>query len=133
MKVAKIIGIIILLISSSHFVAGQHTEYLDKVENVFDVQHSHTNYAQYIGQSSNPLEFIFSTLFVGYKYLLSSQDMGSCVFHPSCSVYGIESIREKGIIIGTINTFDRLTRCHPFASANYLYDPLKMKLYDPVD
>jgi putative membrane protein insertion efficiency factor len=133
MKVVKIIGIVILLSSIQTVLTGQESDYLSKMENIFEVKHHHTDYSQYIRHASNPLEFVFASLFVGYKYLLSSQDMGSCVFYPSCSVYGIESIKKKGIILGTINTFDRLTRCHPFASSNYLFDPVKMKLYDPVD
>lgn len=133
MKAVKITGIVILLISSCLTLSSQQIDYMDRMETIYDVQHSHNNYVKYISDASNPLEFIFATLFVGYKYFLSSQDMGSCVFHPSCSVYGIESVREKGIILGAISTFDRLTRCHNLASSNYIYDPVKKKLYDPVD
>lgn len=133
MKVVKIIGIVILLTANTGALLAQQTNYLAEMEHVFDVKHHSTDYAKYLKDTGNPVEFLFASLFVGYKYLLSSQDMGTCVFHPSCSVYGIESVRKNGIILGAIDTFDRLTRCHPFAMKNYPYDPKKNKLYDPVD
>ena len=132
MKRVKIIGIVILWINLFHSYA-QTPGYLSKMEQVFDQPTEHTHYAGYILEANNPLEFLFAGLFVGYKIILSSQDMDSCVFSPSCSVYGIESIKQKGILLGTLNTFDRLTRCHPFAGDHYVFDPGKNKYYDPVD
>ena len=49
------------------------------------------NYKGYLKKSSNELEATAAVLFIGYKNFLSSQDMNSCVFTPSCSVYAIES------------------------------------------
>jgi putative membrane protein insertion efficiency factor len=133
MKVVRIIGIVLLLTSSGMSLSAQQVDQMSGLEDLFEVSHAHSEHLEYIRGADNPLEFIFATLFVGYKYLLSSQDLGSCVFYPSCSVYGIESIRKNGILLGMIDTFDRLTRCHPFAGGHYPYDPKKNKLYDPVD
>lgn len=67
-----------------------------------------------------------------YKKFISSQDNNSCSFHPSCSVYAMECVRENGLIKGTLGTFDRLSRCHGFAPEYYpIHDGTK-KLYDPV-
>ena len=128
----KIIGTVILWISFFNLNA-QPPDYLARLDAVFDRPQPHTHYAHYVLDANNPLEFLFASLFVSYKMVLSSQDMDSCVFSPSCSVYGIESIKRKGILAGLLNTFDRLTRCHPLASGRYPLDPSKQKLYDPVD
>lgn len=132
MRVVRIIGIVILLMAFNDVLLSQES-YILRMESIYENTSSSSNYTSYIFNAENPLEFIFSTLFVGYKLVLSSQDMDSCVFHPSCSVYGIQAIKKKGIIIGTIDTFDRLTRCHPFAGKNYEFDANKNRLYDPVD
>lgn len=133
MSLVKTIGIVILFSSSFCISTAQTADYLEKLEHVFEKHEHKSSYGHYINNAENPVEFIFAGLFVTYKMLLSSQDMGTCVFSPSCSVYGIQSIQKKGLIVGTINTFDRLTRCHAFSAKNYIFDPKKNKLYDPVD
>jgi uncharacterized protein len=64
----------------------------------------------------NELQFLFSSLFLGYKTFLSSQDQPDrCAFTPSCSEYGLYAVRRHGIIGGVIITFDRLSRCNNYA------------------
>ena len=58
-------------------------------------------------------------LFRLYKFLISSQDSQTCVFEPSCSQYAIESVSEYGIFAGTLNAFDRLTRCNKNTPEKY--------------
>lgn len=38
---------------------------------------------------------------------------GNCRFHPSCSNYGIEALREHGALRGSLLTLKRLAKCHP--------------------
>jgi putative membrane protein insertion efficiency factor len=133
MKGLMIIGTIILLNVNLIPAFTQELDYMGKMDQIFKVEHEDPHYMDYIHESGNPLEFIFSALFVGYKTFLSSQDMGACVFHPSCSEYGIQAIQKRGILTGMIDTFDRLTRCHPFPGGKYQFDQEKMKYYDPVD
>lgn len=133
MKVVKIICTVILSISWSANICSQSVDYLGELKHVFVEKESHTHYTEYVMNAENPVEFLLAGLFVTYKTLLSSQDMGTCVFTPSCSTYGIQSIQKKGLIPGLLNTFDRLTRCHPFAGKHYDFDPINHKLYDPVD
>lgn len=38
---------------------------------------------------------------------------GHCRFHPSCSHYGIEALREHGALRGIWLTLARLAKCHP--------------------
>ena len=50
----------------------------------------------------------------GYQVILSPLLIGSCKFHPSCSNYFLEAVREWGVIRGSWLGFRRLIRCHPF-------------------
>lgn len=70
--------------------------------------------------------------FFVYKTFISSQDHMSCVFTPSCSEYAVEAVRRQGMLVGLINTFDRLTRCNGLRPGDYPVDPVTMRLSDPV-
>lgn len=52
----------------------------------------------------SPDHGIFSSLFEG----------GYCRFHPTCSQYGYEAIKEHGVIKGGWLTIHRIFRCNPF-------------------
>ena len=71
-------------------------------------------------------------LFRIYKNHISSQDIGNCMFYPSCSEYALLSIRKQGIIVGTIDAIDRLTRCNKFSSDYYLQRTNSGLIIDPV-
>jgi len=60
-----------------------------------------------------------SLLFLFYKNFISSQDMASCSFYPSCSEYALIVVRKQNLFIGTMNFFDRLTRCHTLTPQHY--------------
>lgn len=103
----------------------------DELKNLFETP-EHPSYNSYIKNSSNELEFTAALLFVGYKAFFSSQDMQSCVFHPSCSVYAIECFKEEKFPKSIFKIFDRLTRCHPLASPKHYKIHKSGQLYDPV-
>lgn len=46
----------------------------------------------------------------------------SCRHIPTCSNYGIESIREYGALKGSYLTIKRILRCNPWGT--YGYDPV---------
>ncbi len=77
----------------------------------------------FAGNNTNEFQMAFSGLFLGYKYLVSSQDAMDCNFTPSCSEYGLLSVKKEGPILGVMSTFDRLTRCHGFNHKKYEKDP----------
>jgi putative membrane protein insertion efficiency factor len=52
----------------------------------------------------SPDHGLFSTLF----------PHGYCRFYPSCSEYGYQSIKNKGLIKGVFKTTWRILRCNPF-------------------
>ncbi len=50
----------------------------------------------------------------GYQLLVSPLLGPSCRFYPSCSAYGLESLRVHGALRGTWLTIRRVLRCHPW-------------------
>lgn len=85
-----------------------------------------------VRKPTNELEFTTFALFAFYKEFISSQDDSKCNFHPSCSVYAMHSIQQKGLFAGTLNAFDRLTRCNGLNVEDYEITPYGL-LLDPVD
>jgi hypothetical protein len=65
-----------------------------------------------------------------YQKGISSQDLPSCVFHPSCSRFAFAAIENYGTVRGILLAVDRLMRCNPFAHKYYQFDG--EKLSDPV-
>jgi putative membrane protein insertion efficiency factor len=57
-----------------------------------------------------------------YKLLISPLFRGACRFHPSCSSYMADAIREHGAWRGLRLGVRRLARCHPFGASGY--DPV---------
>lgn len=88
-------------------------------------------YFAYYRSCTNEVQFILASLFVGYKTIFSSQDLRHCTFNPSCSVYAVQSMKKKGVIIGFMDTMDRLTRCNGLSPQNYEYDAEHKLLMDP--
>ena len=87
---------------------------------------------QYAKENTNEIQMLLSGLFLFYKNFISSQDGSSCSFTPSCSEFGMEAVKKQGVIIGVINTFDRLTRCNSLSPEKYSFHPVTHLLYDPV-
>lgn len=66
-----------------------------------------------------------------YQKSISSQDLPSCVFHPSCSRFAFGAIERFGPVKGILLAGDRLLRCNPFAHHYYKFDGEKFS--DPVE
>ncbi|HLB95236.1 MAG TPA: membrane protein insertion efficiency factor YidD [Nitrospiria bacterium] len=62
-------------------------------------------------------------LLVGYQKTISPWLPPACRFHPSCSQYAIEAIRQYGYRKGFRRAIGRLLRCHPFHPGGH--DPVK--------
>jgi uncharacterized protein len=80
--------------------------------------------------NKNEVQFAFSTLFLAYKSFFSSQDLTVCTFTPSCSEFGILSVKKYGVVKGGIMTMDRLTRCNGLSPQNYEVDKKTLLLKD---
>jgi putative membrane protein insertion efficiency factor len=68
-----------------------------------------------------------------YKKRISPIGASRCGFHPSCSAFALQAVREKGVFLGVMMTGDRLTRCNIFKGPgpDYLLLP-DGRLFDPV-
>jgi putative membrane protein insertion efficiency factor len=56
-----------------------------------------------------------------YQVLLSPLSAGSCKYHPSCSQYAIDALRQFGFFRGTILACWRLLRCNPWSHGGVDY------------
>ena len=127
----KILSLIsILFIASAFFLQAQSKRDIFFIKLSAPVAQTKINY-KVSRNNKNEFELIFSGLFLTYKTVLSSQDIpGSCSFTPSCSEYGLLSIKKRGIVGGILNTFDRLTRCNGMSSKQYSIDEHTGKYID---
>jgi putative membrane protein insertion efficiency factor len=58
-----------------------------------------------------------------YRLALSPLLGPCCRFHPTCSAYAIEAIRQHGPLRGTRRALSRLARCHPWSEGGF--DPVR--------
>ena len=107
---------------------------INTIKGLFEVhEHKAPKYNSDSTKPKNELEFLMASGFNIYKGFFSSQDNPSCVFHPSCSEFSVQALQQKGLLLGTLCTFDRLSRCHRFVKPNqYIFDPSKQRFYDPI-
>lgn len=48
---------------------------------------------------------------------------GTCKYHPTCSQYALDALREYGLLRGSVLAGWRLLRCNPFSHGGY--DPVE--------
>ena len=58
-----------------------------------------------------------------YQAVISPAFPQRCKYHPSCSAYAAQAIREYGILRGLVLGAWRLLRCNPFSHGGY--DPVE--------
>ena len=73
----------------------------------------------------------------GFQRLSYNVHSMNCQFHPSCSNYGAEAIKQFGVIRGSFVTADRVVRCNPNALELHLrsrgdINRDNLQLIDPV-
>lgn len=80
------------------------------------------------------IKYLFAWAVRGYQNYLSSQDLPSCRFHPSCSRYGSQSVQTFGLFKGLLLTSDRLLRCNNFPGrkTDYPFNEQFLKFDDPL-
>ena len=47
----------------------------------------------------------------------------TCKYHPSCSQYAIDALRQKGLLRGSVLAGWRLLRCNPWSRGGF--DPVR--------
>jgi putative membrane protein insertion efficiency factor len=53
---------------------------------------------------------------LAYQRFISPALPQRCKYYPSCSAYAVQSVRELGVIRGTIVAAWRLARCNPWSN-----------------
>ncbi len=56
---------------------------------------------------------LVDVLFSQYRAVFRPVLGRRCVYYPSCSHYGQESVQRYGFLFGTMMALERWTRCHP--------------------
>ena len=60
-----------------------------------------------------------------YQLVLGPLMGGHCRFHPTCSHYAIDALREHGAMRGSWLALRRVLRCHPLSRGGF--DPVPQK------
>ena len=60
-----------------------------------------------------------------YRRFVSPMLPARCKYHPTCSAYAIEAVRELGLLRGGILAAWRLARCNPWSNGGY--DPVSAR------
>ena len=126
----KNIIITICLILTNNFCYSQLISDKDLVLEKISYQEKEVNYYVHL-ENNNIIDYVFTRLFFVYKTFISSQDGSVCSFHPSCSEYGVISIKKFGPLEGSLKTSDRLLRCNGFSPEKYDFNIEENLLYDP--
>jgi putative membrane protein insertion efficiency factor len=57
-----------------------------------------------------------------YRFTLGALFPTTCKYHPSCTQYAIDALRQKGLVRGSLLAAWRLLRCNPWSHGGY--DPV---------
>ncbi len=128
----KIYMIILFLLINTIGIFSQTNLEIKNIQNSLSDTVEATKDYEFAQTSSNEVEFLLSHLFLFYKNFISSQDISTCSFIPTCSEYALKAIKKQGVIMGGINFFDRYTRCNGLSPEDYSVDKKEHKLIDPV-
>jgi uncharacterized protein len=60
-----------------------------------------------------------------YQRLISPAIPARCKYHPSCSQYAVDAVREVGVLRGTLLAAWRLARCNPWSNGGI--DPIESR------
>ena len=62
------------------------------------------------------MKYLGIGLVYGYRYTLGVLvPRGTCKYHPSCSQYAIDALKEFGLFKGSVLAGWRLLRCNPWS------------------
>lgn len=84
----------------------------------------------------NPVTLLANSFLFMYQQLFSVQISASCLYHPSCSEFSKQLIKDFGLIKGVPISADRLTRCNRLAAMDIhplKFNEVKKKVEESTD
>ncbi len=69
----------------------------------------------FYGRVTHILRELFLLPLHAYRAVISPNLTARCKYYPSCSTYGVQAVRELGVIKGSILAAWRVVRCNPFS------------------
>lgn len=60
----------------------------------------------------NPLCLLAVGLILLYRHVLPHRWKRQCIYTPTCSLYGLQSLRKYGLLRGALRTRARIRRCN---------------------
>jgi putative membrane protein insertion efficiency factor len=67
------------------------------------------------------MRYLAITLVHVYRWTLGPLATGRCKYHPTCSRYAIDALREYGFLRGIVLASWRLLRCNPWSHGGVDY------------
>ena len=71
------------------------------------------------------ISFPFILMIRLYQLFISPLLGQNCRYLPTCSEYSVKSLKEHGLIRGSILSIKRISKCHPWGSHGF--DPVPKK------
>ena len=132
------IQIILVLCASSSGWAAAPEEAADLTfilhANPIQISHQKQEAIPFNPRESRQIRLFSTGLIRIYQKYISTQDLPSCNFSPSCSRFGMGSIQQYGFFRGILLTADRLLRDNGMAlHTHYPFDEASGKYIDPVE
>ncbi|MCZ4694210.1 membrane protein insertion efficiency factor YidD [Ancylomarina euxinus] len=81
----------------------------------------------------NPISLGFGSLLYLYQNVLSQQFSADCLYHPTCSDFSKDAIREYGLVKGIFLSSDRICRCNRIAATSINYFKFDQKSHHAHD
>ena len=66
-----------------------------------------------------------------YRAVISPLYGDVCRYYPSCSAYGLGSVQQRGLVVGTALTAWRIVRCNPWTAGGL--DEVRAARHDPSE
>ncbi len=127
----KFLFVALLIYSSSAFSQTEIIKW-EKADFSYRIDQSISD-RDYSYHSKNPLDIFLKSVTNAYWFFISDLDGDNCPFHPSCSSFLLDAVKETNILQGSLMFFDRFTRDASFIGRYDRYPKHKSgKLYDPA-
>ena len=80
-------------------------------------------------RNCNPVSLFYGGSLYVYQNYFSPHLSASCLYHPSCSDFSKQAVKEFGLVKGTLLSFDRLSRCNRIAATDLNFDDINTKTH----